>query len=294
MPLCRFQLHATGSEIVRLGWVDLNHDRVFELADTLGSLLSLDREDRLQRLIELRRSAVATFPLRNVVMRAPVDDQDVWAADATYVGSHDARAEEPAIAELFRRAYDADRPAISFKAPGWRCVGDGQYVGIRADSTWDVPEPELAVIIDAAGEIAGYTIGNDLSSRSIAGENPLYLAQATLFHASCALGPWIMLTEELPDASDLTITMTLKRKKTQVWRDSVSTAMLRRQPDELIRYLYRALPFPHGSVLMTGTGLTTPADFTLESGDTIEIEIQRIGQLTNTAMRLEDPDVGVR
>ena len=287
MPLCRFQLHATGSEITRLGWVDLEHQRVFELADTLANLLGLSGSKRLERLVELRRSAVATFPLKNVVMRAPVDEQEVWAAGVTYERSRDERVEESAHQDLYERAYDAARPELFLKAVGWRCVGDGQPVGIRADSTWDVPEPELTVVIDALGEIVGYTAGNDLSSRSIEGENALYLSQAKIYHASCALGPWIMLREELPDVSDLEISMAIVRADQELWSGSISTAQMHRTVEGLIDYLYRALAFPAGAVLMTGTGLVPPSEITLESGDVITIEIEGIGKLTNKALKLE-------
>jgi 2-dehydro-3-deoxy-D-arabinonate dehydratase len=287
VPLCRFQLHATGSEIVRLGWVDLAHERVFELSETLAYLLGLDSESRLRRLGELRRSAVATFPLRSIVLRAPVDEQEVWAAGVTYERSRDVRMEESKQEDLYERAYQAARPDIFIKAAGWRCVGDGQPVGIRADSTLDVPEPELTVVIDSRGEIAGYTIGNDLSSRSIEGENALYLSQAKIYHASCALGPWIMLAEELPDISDLDISMLVDRSGDVVWQDSISTTQMHRKIEDLVGYLYRALTFPSGALLMTGTGLVPPAGFTLQSGDRITIEIAGIGKITNQALRLE-------
>ena len=287
MPLCRFQLHATGSEIVRLGWVDLERERVFELADTLAGLLALDGPARLQRLTELRRSAVATFPLHTVVMRAPVDDQEVWAAGVTYGRSRDARMEASTEADLYQRVYEAERPEIFLKAAGWRCVGDGQPVGIRADSTWDVAEPELTVVIDAGGDIVGYTIGNDVSSRSIEGENALYLPQAKVFHASCALGPWIMLREELPDVSDLAISMCIERAEESIWSGTISTANMHRTIDDLVDHLYRALTFPSGALLLTGTGIVPPPDCTLQSGDVVRIEIDGIGTLTNKALRLE-------
>ncbi|MEZ4523219.1 MAG: fumarylacetoacetate hydrolase family protein [Thermomicrobiales bacterium] len=287
MPLCRFQLHATGSEIVRLGWVDTEQGRVYELSDSLANLLALDAETRLGRLGELRRSAVATFPLKTVVMRAPVDEQEVWAAGVTYEQSRDARMEESAGEDLYQRVYDAERPELFLKATGWRCVGDGQPVGIRADSTWDVPEPELTVVIDSSGEVFGYTVGNDVSSRSIEGENALYLSQAKIYHASCALGPWIVLREELGDASNLEIRMSIDRDDTRVYGESISTARMHRSIEDLISHLYRALLFPSGAVLMTGTGLVPPSDFTLQSGDQITIEIDGIGKLTNQALRLE-------
>src|SRR5690606_20639360 len=229
----------------------------------------------------------ATFPLRSVVMRAPVDDQEVWAAGVTYARSRDARVEESGNEDLYQRVYEAERPELFFKASGWRCVGDGQYVGMRADSTWDVPEPELALVIDARGEIFGYTIGNDMSSRSIEGENALYLSQAKIFHAACSLGPWIMLREELPDVSELAIEMRIIRGEAEAWSGQTSTARMRRSPDELVDWLYAALDFPTGAVLLTGAGLVPPAAFTLQPRDIIEVEIEGIGRLTNQAMRLE-------
>ena len=250
------------------------------------SWLWMVRRD-LQRLMELRRSAVATFPLRNVVMRAPVDDQEVWAAGVTYRRSRDAWMEESTQEDLYDRVYDAARPEIFLKAVGWRCVGDGQPVGIRADSTWDVPEPELTVVIDAGGDVVGYTVGNDVSSRSIEGDNALYLPQAKMFHASCALGPWIVLREELPDISDLAISMSIERAEETIWSGTISTASMHRTIDELIAHLYRSLTFPAGAFLMTGTGLVPPPEFTLQSGDVVRIEIDGIGTLTNKALRLE-------
>ena len=142
-------------------------------------------------------------------------------------------------------------------------------------------------MLDASGEIVGYTVGNDVSSRSIEGENALYLPQAKMYHASCALGPWIMLREELPDVSDLTISMEIQRDSVLVWSGSISTARMRRGVEELASYLYRALLFPAGALLMTGTGLVPPSDFTLQSGDTVAVEIEGIGKITNQALRLE-------
>jgi 2-dehydro-3-deoxy-D-arabinonate dehydratase len=195
--------------------------------------------------------------------------------------------EESTSDDLYARVYAARRPEIFLKAFGWRCVGDGQYVGIRSDSTWDVPEPELTLVIDARGQIFGYTIGNDLSSRSIEGENALYLPQAKIYHASCALGPWITLREELPDVSELEIRMAIKRKDAELWSGRTSTARMRRSLKDLVTYLFAALEFPSGVLLMTGTGLIPPAEFTLQSGDVVEIEIDGIGRLTNQAMKLE-------
>lgn len=287
MPICRFQLHATESRTTRLGWIDLEQQRVYELSETLGNLLSMSPEERIQRLAALRRSAVAAYPLSTLVLRAPVDDQEIWAAGVTYEQSRDARMEESGRDDLYAQVYNSDRPELFMKASGWRAVGHGQAVGIRADSTWDVPEPELTLVVDSAGEIAGYTVGNDVSSRSIEGENALYLPQAKMYYASCSIGPWIMLNEEIPDARSLDISMTLSRDDQEIWTGTTNTDRLRRSYAELIDYLFRGLDFPTGVFLMTGTGLVPPPEFTLETGDQITIEIENIGTLRNRAIRLE-------
>ncbi len=288
MPLCRFQLHATESRTTRLGWVDLEHQRVFEINDSLSNLLGMAGDERLQRLGNLRRQAIASYPLNLVVLRAPIDDQEVWAAGVTYEQSRDARMEESTSDDLYARVYDADRPEIFFKASGWRCVGNRQAIGIRHDSTWDVPEPELVVIADSAGAIAGYTVGNDVSSRSIEGENALYLPQAKIYYASCALGPWIVLPEEMPEIEALRIAMTIERGDTQIWEGETTTEKLRRKPEELLSHLFSALDFPGGVFLMTGTGLVPPTGYSLRTGDEVTIRIEGVGTLTNRAIRLED------
>ena len=285
MPICRFQL-GSGDGRVRLGWVDLENQRVFELSETLAHLLSVDAKERYPRIVAARRSAVGTYPLNHVTLRAPVDDQEVWAAGVTYRRSRDARIEESSQQDVYERVYDAERPEIFFKAAAWRCVGDKARIGIRHDSTWDVPEPELTVAIDSAGKVAGYTIGNDVSSRSIEGENPLYLPQAKTFYASCALGPWITLPEELDDPTGLKIAISIGREGNTVWSAETSTSSMHRSLDDLVAHLYSALDFPSGALLMTGTGLVPPADITLQSGDQVVIEIDGIGSLTNTVARL--------
>lgn len=285
MPICRFQLGSDGGQ-ARLGWVDLEKERVFELSETLAHLLSVEARERLGRIVAARRSAVGTYPLRQVTLRAPVDEQEVWAAGVTYRRSRDARMEESSEADVYERVYNAARPEIFLKAPAWRCVGDGARVGIRHDSTWDVPEPELTLVLDSSGNIAGYTIGNDVSSRSIEGENPLYLPQAKMYFASCALGPWIVLPEELEDATALAINMRISRAGSEIWSGSTSTAEMHRSFDDLVTCLYSALDFPSGALLMTGTGLVPPAEFTLQEGDQVVIEIEGIGTLSNTVARL--------
>lgn len=285
MPLCCFQL-GSGEGQTRLGWVDSEKDRAFELPDTLASLLALDGPARLARIVQMRRSAVGTYPLKHVTLRAPVDRQEVWAAGVTYKQSRDARMEESTQQDVYEKVYDAPRPEIFFKANGWRCVGQKARIGIRHDSTWDVPEPELTLVLDTSGKIAGYTIGNDVSSRSIEGENPLYLSQAKTFYASCAIGPWIMLPEELEDASNLAISMAILRAGEEIWSGQTSTAQMHRSFEDLVTHLYASLDFPHGALLMTGTGLVPPPGFTLQSGDQVTIEIEGVGSLVNSVARL--------
>lgn len=288
MPICLFQL-GTGSGQPRLGWVDLERKRVLELSETIAGLLSTNGTERLSRIMTARRSAVGVYPLNHVKLRAPVDQQEVWAAGVTYERSRDARMEESSQQDVYQKVYEAERPEIFFKAAGWRCVGDTDRIGIRDDSTWDVPEPELTLVIDSSGAIAGYTIGNDVSSRSIEGENPLYLPQAKTFHASCSLGPWIVLPEEMESPENCLISMSIVRDGEDLWASETSTARMRRTFRELVDALYSSLMFPDGALLMTGTGLVPPDEVTLESGDQVTINIAGIGSLTNTVARLSSP-----
>ncbi|HEX5166114.1 MAG TPA: fumarylacetoacetate hydrolase family protein [Thermomicrobiales bacterium] len=271
-----------------LAWVDLASQRVFALDGTLAGLLRLSPDERSRQINALRQQADANLALDEVAFLAPVDEQEVWAAGVTYERSRDARMEESSVDDVYARVYDAERPEIFFKAPAWRCVGDFQPVAIRHDSTWDVPEPELALVIDSEGTIAGYTVGNDVSSRSIEGENPLYLPQAKMFSGSCALGPWIVLANELHDPLALDIRLRIERDGQPHWSGQTSTRSFHRSLDQLVECLYSALDFPAGAVLMTGTGIVPPSEFTLESGDTVSIEIDGIGTLTNHVYRLPE------
>lgn len=277
MPLCRYQ-DAGGA---RLGWVDRERESVAPLDGSLAELLRLGEAARRGRIAALRSRAGAELPLRGVTLLAPVDEQEIWAAGVTYARSREARMEESSQGDVYDRVYDAERAEIFFKAPAWRCVGPGGAVAIRGDSSWDVPEPELALILAADGAIAGYCIGNDVSSRSIEGDNPLYLPQAKVYDASCALGPWIVTPEELPNVSDLGIRLAIERDGRTFWEGAASTRQLRRTLPELVECLYRALSFPAGAALLTGTSIVPPAAFTLAVGDVARIEIDGIGELTN-------------
>jgi len=212
----------------------------------------------------------------------PVDEQDIWAAGVTYERSREARQEEAKDGgDVYARVYQAERPELFFKAQGSRVVGPLGEVGIRADATWSVPEPELAVAINPAMEVVGFTVGNDMSSRDIEGENPLYLPQAKVYKASCALGPGIVLkpSSEWPIA---TIHLNIQRGGQTVFDGTVHTDRIKRRIGELVGYLGRSTEFPDGVLLLTGTGIVPPADFTLQAGDVVTIQIDEIGTLRNT------------
>lgn len=213
----------------------------------------------------------------------PIDSQEVWAAGVTYYRSRSARMEESRDAggdTFYDRVYEAERPELFFKAAGWRVRGPGQAIRVRGDARWSVPEPELALCINARGEIIGCTIGNDVSSRDIEGENPLYLPQAKVYDGSCALGPALLITPD-PLPSDTAIRLRIARGDTIAFEDATTLAQLRRTPASLAEWLYRETSFPAGCVLLTGTGIVPPDDFTLRPGDVVTITIPPIGSLTN-------------
>jgi 2-dehydro-3-deoxy-D-arabinonate dehydratase len=214
---------------------------------------------------------------------APIDKQEVWAAGVTYLRSREARMEESKHSggeSFYDKVYEAERPELFFKATAQRTVGSGAKVNIRKDSTWDVPEPELTLFITSNGHIVGHTIGNDMSSRSIEGENPLYLPQAKVFEKCAALGPCI-LVPGTPFLFNGTIEMEILRNGTRVFTGSVQTSQMKRTPIELVQFLLSECEFPYGCFLMTGTGMVPPNDFTLKSGDEIRISIAEIGTLVN-------------
>lgn len=189
--------------------------------------------------------------------------------------SHDAGADN-----FYDRVYTAERPELFFKAVAHRVAGPGKPVRIRKDSRWNVPEPELALVVTRAGKIVGYTIGNDMSSRDIEGENPLYLPQAKVYDGSCALGPCVLVTEKMPDVST-EIRLDIRRDGESSFSGATTLAQLKREPQSLVEFLYRDNSFPHGCILLTGTGIVPPDDFTLLAGDEIRITIEPIGTLTN-------------
>ena len=215
---------------------------------------------------------------------SPVSTQEVWAAGVTYYRSRDARMEESQAAgggDFYDRVYAAERPELFFKASPFRVVRPGASVRIRTDATWSIPEPELTLVANRSGRLIGLTIGNDMSSRDIEGENPLYLPQAKVYNGSCAVGPCILLWNGPVDRATA-IRLEILRGGAGVVQSSTTLAELKRDPQELLGYLFRELDFPTGAFLMTGTGIVPPTEFTLSHGDTIRISIDGIGTLENT------------
>lgn len=214
---------------------------------------------------------------------APIQSQELWAAGVTYLKSKMERQEESKDAgggDFYQRVYEAERPELFFKGNHHRIINPGGKVRIRRDSKWNVPEPELTLMITSSGKIVGYTVGNDMSSRSIEGENPLYLPQAKTYDACAAVGPCIFVTEK-PLPENTQIKLEIKRESEKVFAGEVEINQIKRKFDELVSFLYRECSFPNGSMLMTGTGIVPTRDFTLNSSDEIIITIDQIGTLKN-------------
>ena len=229
--------------------------------------------------------STATVPMAGAEILAPIDEQEVWAAGVTYIRSKVAREEESAGsggARFYDMVYTADRPELFFKAPASRVISTKGTVRIRRDARWSVPEPELALVISPAGKIVGYTAGNDMSSRDIEGENPLYLPQAKFYDGSCAIGPGVTLAGFLPPLPEVQISVDIAREGKTVFGGSTTLAAMKRSLEELVSWLYRETSFPKGAVLLTGTGVVPPDDFTLAIGDVVTIDVTGIGRLVNT------------
>jgi 2-dehydro-3-deoxy-D-arabinonate dehydratase len=240
-------------------------------------------DDLAQRVAELSRAASTSASLDASAVLAPIGSQEVWAAGVTYLRSREARREESKAAgggDFYDRVYDAQRPELFFKATPGRVIGPGGNVRIRRDSQWNVAEPELTLLINPRGRIVGYTIGNDMSSRDIEGENPLYLPQAKMYDGSCALGPGVLVSSEpLPKSTE--IRLEVLRNGASAFTGATSLAQMKRDPQELVDYLYRETAFPEGCYLLTGTGVVPPDTFTLQHGDVVRITIEPIGTLEN-------------
>jgi 2-dehydro-3-deoxy-D-arabinonate dehydratase len=252
----------------------------FDGPATLGDLLAAP--DPAARTGELLKLSRASESLDRVTLLAPVCRQEVWAAGVTYKRSKIAREEESiGAAQFYDKVYTAARPELFLKASPWRVVGPGGQVRIRKDGQWNVPEPELALVISPSLKIVGYTIGNDMSSRDIEGENPLYLPQAKVYDGSCAVGPVVTLAANMPPLADVQIKLAINRAGQRAFAGTTNLGQMARTPEDLVGWLTRETSFPHGAILLTGTGIVPPDDFTLASGDEIRITIDGIGTLAN-------------
>lgn len=243
---------------------------------------------RVEEIERMCADAVPDPSLGDVRLLAPTDGaMEVWAAGVTYLRSRDARVEESSLKSVYELVYDAERPELFFKSPAWRVVVDGEPVGIRSDSELNVPEPELALVVNRFEEIVGYVVCNDMSSRSVEGENPLYLPQAKVYAGACALSSGIRPAWEV-DPSDLAIRLTITREGAVIWDGTTSTKQIRRPFTQLTAYLFHSEDYPHGAVLATGTGVVPDLDFLLHAGDLITVTIDEIGELRNPVVAGKD------
>lgn len=276
----------TASNQVRIGLAK-GEDALLDLTPAgIESITALlESGDAAQRLANL--SELPETPLADVTLLCPIEVQEVWAAGVTYLRSKDARMEESDFsATAYDRVYDAPRPEIFFKSLPEKVVACGEPVGIRTDANWSVPEPELVLMMNSRGEIAGYAVGNDMSSRDIEGENLLYLPQAKVYHRSCAVGPWVRVGATEEEAREWEIKIQIERSGGSVFDGSVGVNQIKRGFGELRDFLFESQLFPFGCVLLTGTGIVPGDDFTLEEGDTVRIHISGIGCLNNPVVRL--------
>ena len=224
-------------------------------------------------------TAESPAELETYDLAIPVEPPEVWGAGVTYQRSLDARVEESTAKALYTLVYDAERPELFFKAAAWRVRGPGDAVRIRRDARWSVPEPEIVLCVNARGKIVGVTIGDDMSSRDIEGENPLYLPQAKIYDGACAIGPALLVTDSLPP--DTPIELHITRDGAAIYDGVTTFGQMRRDPRELVEFLFRETTFPHGAMLFTGTGIIPPDEFTLRAGDEITIHVPPIGTLVN-------------
>jgi 2-dehydro-3-deoxy-D-arabinonate dehydratase len=279
MNLCRFK----DKQGVRIGIADAS--TVLDLTPAgITSLASiLEDENPVARLGKIAQEKLPRVALADVQLLPPVEQQEVWAAGVTYLRSKTARMEESDFsASAYDKVYAADRPEIFFKSLAEKVSGPCDPVGIRKDAKWNVPEPELALVLNSRGKIVGYTVGNDMSSRDIEGENLLYLPQAKVYKQSCALGPWITLGGTEEEVRKWVIRIAIKRDGAAVFTGETSVNQIKRSFTDLASYLFRSQEFPHGAVLLTGTGVVPDDSFTLRAKDITEIEISGVGTLKNT------------
>jgi 2-dehydro-3-deoxy-D-arabinonate dehydratase len=280
MKLCRFQ---TAEGHARVGAI-FDDTSVLDLGgagiDRLEPLLESDNlTAQIGRVVNQTQTR---YGLRNVKLLPPIEQQEVWAAGVTYLRSKTARMEESkSAASAYDKVYEAPRPELFFKSLPEKVVAPNDPVGIRKDAVWSVPEPELALVFNSKGRIVGYTIGNDMSSRDIEGENPLYLPQAKVYRQSCTLGPVLKLGVLEAEARTWTIHLRVQRGTKVVFQGEISVGQIKRRFDELGSYLFKSQNFPHGVVLLTGTGIVPPDNFTLQAADIVRISISGIGALEN-------------
>ncbi|HEX3654265.1 MAG TPA: fumarylacetoacetate hydrolase family protein [Pirellulales bacterium] len=275
MKLAKFR-NSSGS--VAIGVLEGEHIRPIDAGASLAEVLE---QPKPAAWVEQRLTG-NRLALADVTLLAPVDRQEIWAAGVTYRRSKSARMEESVGAAVFYdKVYEAERPELFFKANAWRVIGPGGPVRIRRDSRWNVPEPELALVLNSRLELVAFTIGNDMSSRDIEGENPLYLPQAKVYDGSCAMGPCMALAAAMPPADKIGIRLAIAREGREVFAGQTSVGQMARSFADLIEYLGRDHSFPDGACLLTGTGIVPGADFTLAAGDVVRIEIDGIGELVN-------------
>ena len=282
MKLCRFQ---NAAQQIRIGLVP-DGDNLLDLTSVgVGQLFPLlEAEDIPARLAALARQNPPRLAWSEVQLLAPTEAQEIWAAGVTYLRSKKARMEESDFsATAYDRVYEAERPEIFFKALAQKVVGPNGAVGIREDSKWNVPEPELALVLNSRGQVVGYTIGNDMSSRDIEGANLLYLPQAKIYERSCALGPFVTIATEA-EARSWQIRIQIVRHDEIVFSGETAVSQIKRAFSGLAEFLFRSQRFPGGAILLTGTGIVPQDDFSLQPGDRIRIEITGIGTLTNSVV----------
>ena len=261
----------------------VERDETFHSIETASWDSLITRDDLASYLSGQLANAKQRQSPTETELLAPIGSQEVWAAGVTYYRSRSARMEESKAAgggDFYDRVYDAPRPELFFKATPHRVVGPGGKVAVRDDAKWSVPEPELTLLITPSGKITGYTVGNDMSSRDIEGENPLYLPQAKVYDRSCALGPCVLVSDK-PLAPETTIALEIARAGETVFSEAIALSSMKRDPKSLVDYLYRNNRFPNGCFLLTGTGIVPPDSFTLHAGDRVRITISGIGTLAN-------------
>jgi 2-dehydro-3-deoxy-D-arabinonate dehydratase len=256
------------------------------MSDRFGTLADLLEADDVPNAIGSLARRSERLPVASVTLLPPIDRQEVWAAGVTYKRSKVARMEESqGAARFYDLVYEAARPELFFKASPHRVAGPGQPVRIRGDATWNVPEPELTLVLNSRMRLVGFTIGNDMSSRDIEGENPLYLPQAKVYNSCCGLGPWITLAGDMPPRNEIGIQLAVKRAGKVAFHGETSIEQMARTFEDLVGWLARDNSFPDGVFLLTGTGIVPKEDFTLEAGDVVEITIDGIGTLSNPVIQ---------